>query len=51
MTFAEEREEICGGCEAATPERMCSACGCFIPAKVRNPGQNCPLGKWGKVEE
>jgi hypothetical protein len=26
--------------------KRCSECGCFMPLKVRVPGQHCPIDKW-----
>ena len=26
--------------------KQCKKCGCFMPLKVRLPGQSCPINKW-----
>ena len=26
--------------------KQCKLCGCFMPLKVRLPGQHCTIGKW-----
>lgn len=45
-----ERAAICNACpELFKPTWTCKKCGCFMKIKVRVPGVECPLGKWGPV--
>lgn len=47
--YAQQRIAICKSC----PEyrmMICSQCGCFMPAKTRLKGAECPLQKWTRVE-
>jgi len=42
-----KRNTICDGCEAKDKlANMCTACGCFLPAKVRIKKSTCPWEKW-----
>lgn len=45
-----ERLRICSECEYSSDiiYYHCMKCGCYIEAKVRSMGSECPLGKWGK---
>jgi Family of unknown function (DUF6171) len=46
-TVAAERMAICDGCEVQnTALKMCTACGCFLPAKVRLKESSCPMELW-----
>lgn len=41
------RTSICCECEVrAELTNICTACGCFIPAKVRLTKSTCPMEKW-----
>jgi len=43
----QRRKEICLNCELYLPVRnVCKECGCSIPAKISEPMETCPLGKW-----
>ena len=47
--YAQKRLAICKSC----PEykmMICMKCGCFMPAKTRLKGAECPIGKWMRVE-
>lgn len=43
-----ERLNICKSCEFFDERRFCSACGCFMPMKVREQGSECPHSKWNQ---
>jgi hypothetical protein len=43
---AKERMAICIQCPKLLLNNICSKCGCFTPAKVRNSKSYCPLKKW-----
>lgn len=41
------RRSICNGCEIRDQKlNICTACGCFIPAKTKLRDEVCPLEKW-----
>jgi hypothetical protein len=43
----EFRYSICKSCEHFIKQTTtCTKCGCFMIAKVRLSGANCPIGKW-----
>ncbi len=43
----EEKLNICKECSHYIELiSTCSKCGCFIPLKLKVPGQYCPIGKW-----
>lgn len=44
-----ERINTCGSCEIRNAlTNICTACGCFIPAKARLKKSECPLDLWEK---
>jgi len=43
--FAQVRIKICRECEHYIM-LVCKQCGCFMPAKTRIKGVECPLKKW-----
>jgi hypothetical protein len=45
---AQNRYDICKGCEHFLPTTQCSKCLCFMKAKVKLAEAECPLGKWLK---
>lgn len=45
----QERVAVCKFCEHRALS-MCTRCGCFIPAKVRFAGSNCPEGLWSEAQ-
>lgn len=47
----EQRMSICKECSHLTKHDQCSICYCYMPAKVRFAGSECPIGKWSAVEE
>lgn len=48
-TTVAEREKICNGCEVQNfTTKICTACGCFIPAKVRLADASCPMELWSE---
>lgn len=50
--IAELRFNICKGCEFLTPiTNQCTKCGCLMHLKTRLLAAECPIGKWGKVED
>lgn len=45
------RREICDGCEVRNETTdICTACGCFLPAKIRMKRSECPMQLWEAVE-
>lgn len=48
LPFAKKRYNICLSCEELGKFKICNKCGCFMPAKVRLSGVECPIEKWGK---
>lgn len=40
------RFEICKECDKPNKMGFCTACGCYIPAKVQSKRSKCPLKKW-----
>jgi hypothetical protein len=45
------RLEICKSCEYFHQIlRMCSQCGCFMPAKILIKSSSCPIKKWSPVD-
>lgn len=45
--IAAERFEICKACpELIKLTKQCKKCGCFMAAKTKLIGAECPLGKW-----
>lgn len=41
------RKNLCYNCEIRNEKlNTCTACGCFIPAKIRLKDEQCPLEKW-----
>lgn len=54
MTLAEQRMAICNGCEHfRNILKVCSLCGCFMPAKTMMSGSSCPATppKWIAVAD
>ncbi len=39
----------CKACSSLNKLSVCKECGCFMPAKVRLMGSECPRGKWKSV--
>jgi hypothetical protein len=51
-TTAEERLEICKGCEFFIKTTgQCKKCGCLMQAKTKLPNAECPIGKWKQIKE
>ena len=49
--IAADRYDTCRDCEHFNSViKNCKKCGCFMPAKVLLKWSECPVGKWGKVE-
>ena len=47
-----QRMEICKSCEHLTERlRRCRMCGCFMDAKTWLADQECPIGKWHKINQ
>lgn len=44
--LAKKRIKTCLNCQKLTKKKTCGICGCFMPAKVRNPQSSCPIKKW-----
>ena len=47
--FTDERVRMCQNCDKnywIKKTLWCSICKCFISAKTRVRGEECPLGKW-----
>lgn len=50
--MSEDRLNICRSCEHFEEiTSRCKQCGCFMEIKTRIPFVECPVGKWGKMEE
>jgi hypothetical protein len=50
-SVVEARNKICEQCEAREPiTHICTACGCFLPAKVRILKSDCPMELWPSNE-
>ena len=47
--IAQQRMDICNICEAKNSLNICTACGCFLPAKTKIAKSECPMEKWGPV--
>jgi hypothetical protein len=45
--IAQSRMDICNACEAKNDLNICTACGCFLPAKTKLAKSECPMEKWG----
>lgn len=43
---AKRRMTICVSCEKFRKNKTCSACGCFMGAKVRSLSSRCAINKW-----
>lgn len=44
---SEARMQTCRTCpEFRTVMRVCGACGCYLPAKVKFEKSSCPKGRW-----
>lgn len=44
---AVDKMKICIQCpHFRSATKQCKKCGCFMPLKVRLPGQKCPINKW-----
>jgi hypothetical protein len=47
LEIAEERFNICGGCDKFNKEiALCNECGCSMATKVNIKNASCPLSKW-----
>lgn len=44
--IAKNRILTCLDCENLSKIHTCRLCGCFMPAKVRNPISKCPAKLW-----
>jgi hypothetical protein len=44
-----ERMKICRGCDKKNGE-FCGICLCYLPVKAGWKEQDCPLGKWPKIQ-
>ena len=52
IPFAKARLQECKGCEKYISTIMvCSVCYCFMPGKVHLKNSECPVGKWGPLNE
>lgn len=46
------RRKICDGCEVRnTAVDMCTACGCYLPAKLKLKLAECPLDRWPTTKQ
>lgn len=49
---SEKRFQICKSCpELIQLTSQCKKCGCVMPLKVKLKAAECPIGKWGRVNE
>lgn len=47
-----ERYSLCKGCPSFLKSTgQCKKCGCFMAQKAKLPHAECPLGKWGAVQD
>lgn len=44
--LAMERINICNSCDYLTTLRRCKNCGCFMDAKTKLAGAECPIKRW-----
>jgi hypothetical protein len=44
------RLQICIPCDRRTDGNKCVECGCPVNVKAEDADEQCPLGKWEKVE-
>lgn len=44
------RLSICEKCDKRNKLNMCTECGCFVIAKTKLKNAECPLNKWGKID-
>lgn len=44
------RIQTCEKCDCMNKLKICTECGCFLPAKTLLKSEQCPLGKWGPEE-
>lgn len=52
LDVAVKRLEICSTCEHLfQPTKTCKKCGCFMLVKTKVPFVDCPVHKWGKMNE
>ena len=52
LKMSEDRLNVCRSCEHFEENTSrCKQCGCFMELKTRIPFVECPVGKWGKMEE
>lgn len=48
----DSRYDVCLGCEELfKPTRTCKKCGCFMALKTWLKDAQCPINKWGQVED
>lgn len=48
----ERRASICESCDQLNKEEYrCNVCGCMLHYKISWATQECPLGKWGKIDK
>lgn len=47
LSTVKSRRSICAVCPAKNNTlNTCTACGCYIPAKIRIAKADCPLSQW-----
>lgn len=52
FAYSKQRMEICNSCDKLlNPVKVCRECFCFMPGKVLMKDVDCPIGKWGPVDE
>lgn len=52
VPLAKARYIICKQCDELISHIMiCKVCYCFMPGKTRMKEAECPLGKWGAIDE
>jgi hypothetical protein len=47
--FSNDRKSICDQCEHRLAG-ICTICGCFTNAKVKEKNENCPINKWNDMK-
>ena len=51
VQIAQERYNICKQCPLFNSVKMCKACGCIMPIKVKLRYASCPDGQWVAIED
>ena len=44
--LSKARMEVCEECPLKSRNNVCTACGCYLPAKTKVKEELCPKNKW-----